>query len=520
MKPVVVLGLLGTSLDGGRGPRRWERWRPTVSLFEHEDLQIARLELVHTADHHGLAAEVLADVVSLSPETVARGHVVPMDDPWDFEAVYAALLDFARSYPWQPDEEDYRVHITTGSHVAQICLFLLVEAGFVPGRLLQSAPPRGGRPTPVQTIDLDLARYDKIRTRFVREQQAAVGFLKGGIATRNAAFNSMIDRIERVVLGSPSPLLLTGPTGAGKSQLARRIYELKRSRRQVAGPLVEVNCATLRGDGAMSALFGHTRGAFTGATEARKGLLVAADKGVLFLDEIGELGLDEQAMLLRAIEERRFLPFGADKEVASDFQLVAGTHRDLHAEVRAGRFREDLLARIDLWTFRLPGLAERPEDLEPNLDFEIEQFAVRAGRQVRFQREARERFLAFALRAPWPANFRDLNAAVTRMATLADAGRIDVAGVDEEIARLRAAWEPAGAVTDRVRALFGDAPMDRFDRVQLEDVLAVCARSRTLSEAGRELFAASRAQKTSTNDADRLRKYLARFGIGWADLPR
>ena len=100
-------------------------------------------------------------------------------------------------------------------------------------------------------------------------------------------------------------MLLVGPTGAGKSFLARRIYELKRSRHQLDGRFVEVNCATLRGDGAMSALFGHVKGAFTGAQNAREGLLRAADGGMLFLDEIGELGADEQAMLLKAIEEKR-----------------------------------------------------------------------------------------------------------------------------------------------------------------------------------------------------------------------
>src|SRR5262249_21144841 len=116
-----------------------------------------------------------------------------------------------------------------------------------------------------------------------------------------------------------------GPTGAGKSQLARRIYELKVARHQIAGAFVDVNCATLRGDAAMSTLFGHRKGAFTGAVQDRPGLLRAADGGLLFLDEIGELGLDEQAMLLRAVEEKRFLPVGADKEVASDFRLIAGT---------------------------------------------------------------------------------------------------------------------------------------------------------------------------------------------------
>src|SRR5690606_17169261 len=119
-----------------------------------------------------------------------------------------------------------------------------------------------------------------------------------------------------------------GPTGAGKSQLASRIYELKKRRRQVEGAFVEVNCATLRGDGAMSALFGHRRGAFTGAVTARRGLLKEADNGVLFLDEIGELGLDEQAMLLRAVEEGHFFPVGSDREESSHFQLITGTNRD------------------------------------------------------------------------------------------------------------------------------------------------------------------------------------------------
>ena len=108
--------------------------------------------------------------------------------------------------------------------------------------------------------------------------------LKSGIETRNAAFNKLIDRIERVVVASKAALLLTGPTGAGKSQLARQIYALKKERRQLSGALVEVNCATLRGDEARSALFGHRKGAFTGASTDRPGLLMAANGGLLFLD--------------------------------------------------------------------------------------------------------------------------------------------------------------------------------------------------------------------------------------------
>jgi transcriptional regulatory protein RtcR len=277
----------------------------------------------------------------------------------------------------------------------------------------------------------------------------------------------------------------------------------------------------------MSALFGHVKGAFTGAMGDRPGLLRQANGGVLFLDEIGELGADEQAMLLRALEDKRFLPVGSDKEAESDFQLIAGTNRDLQAEVERGRFREDLLARINLWTFRLPPLRERPEDILPNLLYELDQASHALETRVTMNKEAQEHFLRFATspEARWSGNFRDLNAAVLRMATLAPGGRITREGVDEELERLRAAWAKSGprqqAAVDLVVEVLGEErteALDRFDRAQLAEVLAVCRQARSLSDAGRALFAQSRAQKKSINDADRLRKYLTRFGLSWADV--
>jgi len=524
----VVIGLLGTTLDAGGGDDRWSRWRPTVSVCQHEDLLVDRFELLHSAKHASLARTIVGDIGTVSPETEVRLHAFETADPWDFEEVFGGLLDFARGYAFDLDAEDYYVHISTGTHVAQICLFLLTESRHLPARLLQTGPPakRGKRAREagvVQVIDLDLSRYDRLAMRFAAEHREGLDHLKAGIATKNAEFNRRMEELERVVIASTAPILLTGPTGAGKTQLARRIYDLKRQRGQVSGPFVELNCATLRGDAAMSALFGHRRGAFTGAVADRAGLLRAADGGVLFLDEIGELGPDEQAMLLRAIEERRFLPVGSDREERSDFQLIAGSNRDLRARVREGGFREDLLARIDLWTFELPGLAARREDVAPNLDYELELRTRQTGRKVTMNREARERFLAFAVSpaATWAGNFRDLNAAVVRMATLAKGGRIRREEVEGEIGRLESQWR-AGAPgagepgADRVIAVLGPkraAELDLFDRVQLEEVLRVCAASRSLSEAGRRLFQASLGRRTSRNDSDRLRKYLARFGI-------
>src|SRR4051794_23192217 len=397
MKPVTVIGFLGSTLDAAKfGPSRWNKWRPTVSLCMQEDLRVDRFELIHGSAHEGLARYIATDIAGVSPETEVNLRLMDFADPWDFEEVYGKLLDFAHAYRFDAEAEEYLVHITTGTHVAQICLFLLTESRHLPARLIQTSPPAEREPASpgrYSIIDLDLSRYDRIAARFAEDQLQARSFLKSGIATRNAAFNRMIEEIEQVAIASREPMLLMGPTGAGKSSLARRVFELKKQRHQLAGDFVEVNCATLRGDTAASTLFGHVRGAFTGAQRDRPGLLRSADGGLLFLDEIGELGVDEQAMLLRALEEKRFLPVGSDHEVASDFQLIAGTNCDLLQNVRSREFREDLLARINLWTFQLPGLSQRTEDIEPNLDHEIESAAQRLGRRISMAKDVRTAFL-------------------------------------------------------------------------------------------------------------------------------
>ncbi|HAB15068.1 MAG TPA: transcriptional regulator, partial [Verrucomicrobiales bacterium] len=484
MKKTVVLGVLGSVLDSGFHQERWQKWRPTVSLCQHDDLVVSRVELLYQSSFLDTAKCVATDIGRVSPETEVRLHPHDLKNPWDFEEVFAALHEFTSSYAFNPDREDYLVHITTGTHVQQICLFLLTESRHFPARLVQTSPKERKAKSPEGTysiIDLDLSRYDRIAARFRKEATEARSFLKGGIETRNARFNQLIEQIEHVAVQSRDPMLLMGPTGAGKSQLARRIYELKKSRHQISGSFVEVNCATLRGDSAMSALFGHVKGAFTGALKDRAGLLRTADRGLLFLDEVGELGLDEQAMLLRALEEKRFPPFGGDREVTSDFQLITGTNRDLPERVREGRFREDLLARLNLWTFRLPGLRERAEDIAPNLDYELEQYARKHGTRVTMSKEVRELFLKFAHSpdARWSANFRDLNAAITRMATLASGGRITAAILESEQGRLCAGWSEPELEDDEAELLntvLGSkrlAEIDPFDQAQLAYVIRV-----------------------------------------------
>lgn len=525
-KTNVVFSFLGTTLDSGFTEKRWERWRPTIAMTQHHDFPVSRIELFCQSRFHSLTDLVIKDVKKVSPSTIIRQKKIEFDNPWDFEEVFSKLFDAMRDYPFKTDTESYFFNITTGTHVQQICSFLLIESHFIPAKLLQLSPPesrdRGVEPGTYFTIDLDLSRYDIIAQRFALQLQESLQFLKSGIKTRNVKFNKLIEQIEKVAIHSKAPILLMGPTGAGKSQLAKRIYQLKKEKRQVNGNFVEVNCATLRGDAAMSTLFGHKKGAFTGAMTDRDGLLRSADCGILFLDEIGELGADEQAMLLRALEEKSFYPVGSDKEVKSEFQLIAGTNRDLRFDVLEHKFRDDLLARINLWSFDLPGLKNRPEDIEPNLDYELERFIENNHVQVRFNKEAKNTYIQFAQspQALWTANFRDLNASVTRMATLAVGGRITLENVEEEILRLKKAWNygndsnPIHTITKYCSEEVMSS-LDLFDAVQLAGVIEVCLNSESIADAGRKLFAHSRDKKRNSNDSDRLAKYLKRFGLNW-----
>ena len=525
----VAIGLLGTNKDRrGRDDKRWDRWRPTVSMCQHDDLLIDRLELLHDNHSQRLADQVAEDIALISPETTVVHHRINFADPWDFESVYSILLDFVRSYDFKLEEEHYLTHITTGTHVAQICLYLLTEAGYLPSKLLQTSPASSDSflAGQYQIIDLDLSKYDQIASRFTREAEEATSFLKGGIATSSTQFNAMIDQLEKVSLRSSDPILITGPTGAGKSQLAERVYELKKQQGVLSGRLVSVNCATLKGENAMSALFGHKKGAFTGAASDRAGLLVEANHGLLFLDEIGELGLDEQAMLLKAVEDKRFMPFGSDQEVSSDFQLIAGTNRDLINASQLGQFREDLLARIDLWTYQLPSLKDRIEDLEPNIQYELDRFSKKAGHLIRFNKQALDCYLDYASskEALWSANFRDLNASVTRMCTLSEGGRITLEVVEEEIKRLKHRWksrEKKAFHTEVLDAVLGEEKrksFDLYDQITLAGIIDVCRQSRSMAEAGRKLFSVSRLEKKSVNDSNRVKQLLEKYGVAFTEL--
>ena len=516
----VVIGFLGTQLDMGK--RR--EWRPSVQLCVHPDFPVDRLELIHDQRHYHLACNVMAAIHKVSPETEVRLVRIDMKDPWDFQEVYGRLYDFAADYGFDEDRERYHVHLTTGTHVAQICWFLLTESRHVPARLIQTGPPReGGAPQgTLDVIDLDLARYNALQRRFDVAKREHAALLLGGVETRSPKMQALIARLDLVAGTTDAPIFLLGEAGTGKSALATRLHELKLVRRRVKGRLVQVNCATLR-EGALPALLGQRRAAMGAAGSERPGFLREADGGVLFLDQIDELPPEAQAALLQALETGRYCPVGSEAEVSVRLQLIVTASFDAGSLGRSGRLRPDLHARLSQWQFHLPPLRERREDIESHLLHLTAESERQLGRQTGFNADALARYLRFAKDpgTPWPGNLRDLQASSGRMAVLAERGRVTLAMVEEEIGVLTAQWQAVDADPDGTLladVLADPAALDAFDRVQLAAVIRTCRQTSSLSAAGRALFAASRAEKSSQNDADRLRKYLARFGLDWATV--
>jgi transcriptional regulatory protein RtcR len=523
----IVISMLGTKLDQrGEKERRWQYWRPNLSIVLHDAFQVDKFILIHQQTDAALAQTTIEDIQKASPKTHCQAYSVNYDNPWDFEQVYAQLHDFAVAQSFDPEHDEIYVNISTGTHVVQICLFLLTESRYLPGRLLQSSPSKTDNRGHLQIIDLDLSRYDQLAARFQAHQHNHIELLKQGIDTRNLAFNQLIQLIEKIATASQAPMLLTGQTGVGKSKMASLIYQLKKQRGQLKGTFVEVNCATLRGDQAMSTLFGHVKGAFTGAMSARSGLLKMADHGLLFLDEIAELGMDEQAMLLRAIEDQQFFPMGSDQIVSSRFQLIVGTNKFLPDLVMQGKFREDLLARINLWTIEMPPLKARLDDIEPNIDFELMRMSQRLNRKISFNVRARTDYLTFAQsdKAIWVGNFRDLSASIQRMATLAEGGRIRSEDVALEVNRLCTQWQMSKTeveTEDLLAQILSEKALDQmdlFDQLQLTQVIRICLSAHSVSEAGRKLYAVSRDERRSVNDAHRLRMYLKKYGLTFDDI--
>jgi len=264
------------------------------------------------------------------------------------------------------------------------------------------------------------------------------------------------------------PVLVGGETGTGKEVLATLLHaESPRHEK----PLLRFNCAAIPAELAEAELFGHAKGAFTGANTARKGLFALADGGTVVLDEVAELPLNVQAKLLRVAQFGEIQPLGHGRIDKVDVRLIACTHRDLRAEATAGRFREDLYYRLAVVELRLPSLAERKEDIAPLSRLFAQRSAERfALDSVTLSNALVERLVSRA----WPGNVRELENTVTRIVALSDGGVLDHSLLDTSVT-------PAALADDGLPALGFRARMDAFEKSLLSEAVAAAAGNQSLA---------------------------------------
>jgi two-component system nitrogen regulation response regulator NtrX len=342
-------------------------------------------------------------------------------------------------------------------------------------------------------LELRSARRE---ARTLREDYALTGEMVGA----SAAMQKVRELIARVA-PTDARVLLMGESGTGKELVASAIHRGSARRDR---PFVRVNCAAIPRDLVESEMFGHEKGAFTGATERRIGRFELANTGTLLLDEVGDLGAEAQAKLLRAIEASEIERVGGGKPIKVDVRIIAATNMDLARGVAEGKFREDLYHRLNVIPMTLPPLRERPDDIRPLVLHFSEQYRARAGRPApKWSEEA----LALLTRHRWPGNVRELANTVERLAILQQ-GEVTAADVAAVLPAVRGGGEPGTAPPLPEPSL--DRPLndalDDFERTLI---------TRALSMAQGNVADAARRLKT---DRPNLYRRMRRLGIEWGGV--
>jgi PAS domain S-box-containing protein len=355
-----------------------------------------------------------------------------------------------------------------------------------------SRPDPSGRFTRTVMIDItervlmerEQARLQQQNAYLQDEIKSAHNFDE--IVGRSPALVSVLQRVSKVA-GTDSTVLITGETGTGKELVARAVHSASPRR---AKPLIKLNCAALPTNLVESELFGHEKGAFTGATARKPGRFELADGGTLFLDEVGELPLETQAKLLRVLQEREFERVGGTAPVRADVRVIAATNRDLAKMVQDGKFREDLFYRLNVFPVRLPPLRERAGDVPLLVRFFVARFAARTGKRV-------ENISADTLEAlgayPWPGNIRELENVIERAVILSDGPELEI---DPEV--LPVAAEEAAPAAGGAQSLVS---------VERDHILGV------LTQTGWVIEGANGAAKVLGLHPNTLRSRMKKLGI-------
>jgi transcriptional regulator with PAS, ATPase and Fis domain len=343
-----------------------------------------------------------------------------------YPAVSAELEALEEKYP------DFQrvVHLSPGTPAMAAIWILLVKTSF-PAVCIQSWTDPQGRQI-VQEVELPFeidarfsldatSRSDERLSR-LHETEALADRAFSDIVSQGSLHDAL-NKARKMALRDV-PVLLLGETGTGKELFARAIHE---GSLRHQGPFVAVNCGALPRDLAESLLFGHRKGAFTGATRDHEGFFAQADGGTLFLDEVGELPPELQVKLLRVLQERSFIPVGASEPRSSDFRIVAATHRNLQAQVSQGGFREDLFYRLAIGVIKLPALRDRPDDLPALVEALMDSINRELADQPGYRRKKiDDGVINVIIGHDWPGNIRELRATLLRAAAWSEGDTLTV----------------------------------------------------------------------------------------------
>lgn len=381
------------------------------------------------SDHKATESKAFANWLEQKSEGKIRLWPVKLSGPTRFDEIYEAAVEVLRELDSDGTVRNRTFHVSPGTPAMAAVWVLLAKTKF-PAELIESSPEEG-----VRTISLpfeiaadyipkrDIERDEEIRRMTQGLPPEAPEFSE--IIHRCQAMKTVIAQARRVAV-EDVPLLIQGESGTGKELFARAIHA---SSSRSAGPFVEVNCGAIPAELVESELFGHRKGAFTGATENKVGYLESAHGGTLFLDEIGELPLPAQVKLLRALQEKKVTRVGETKSMKVDFRIIAATNRILLDEVAEERFREDLFHRLAVGVLNLPPLRERPNDLNLLIDHFLCRINADREKLPGWEHKSLSPGARNLLNQhPWPGNIRELSNTLCRAAIWSGGSTI---GVDQ-----------------------------------------------------------------------------------------
>ena len=367
-------------------------------------------------------------------------HKVELDDPTQYDKIYEAARKALLEYREKRSEDlSFTYHLSPGTP-AMGAVWIILANSLEPARLIQTTSETGFREVHFSfkvenefLAKLTGHKGGELARSLVRKPERMEMF--GGVEWRSPAMKDLLSKANHLANYDSIPILILGETGTGKEELAKHIIKLSRnSRREV----VAVNCGALPQSLAESELFGHVKGAYTGAAYDRAGYLEQADKGTLFLDEIGEMPHDIQVKLLRVLNDKKITRVGAVKSIETNFRLICATNRTLTDEVAQGRFREDLYFRIAGTVLKLPPLRERTLDIIPLAELLLQQINEELSVQPSYgpktlAPDARQAIMAYR----WHGNVRELRSTLASAAVWAKNDVITAADLEGAICQIR-----------------------------------------------------------------------------------